>query len=59
MHFLNVLIEILTSPFSFLMRANVSPVNANKWCKPLIILFVSVVIVAILVLYIYRDYIFK
>lgn len=59
MRIVNLIVEILTSPFSFIMKANMSPSASNKWGKPLIILFIALCIVVILILYFYRDYIFK
>ncbi|MBR6072347.1 MAG: hypothetical protein IKP77_05940 [Acholeplasmatales bacterium] len=52
-------IELLISPFILLFRtANVIP-NPNKIVKPIILLLISVTIVALIVLYVYRGVIFK
>lgn len=58
MHILNLIIEILTSPFSFILKANMSSPTTNKWGKPLIIFFIAACIVVILILYFYKYYIF-
>lgn len=59
MNILNTIIEIITCPFSFLMRANITNPNSTKWGKPLIILAMALVVVILLILFFYRNYIFK
>ena len=59
MRILNLIIEIITSPFALLLRSNGISFNTNKWCKPVIILIIALAIVVVLVLFFYRDFIFK
>ncbi len=59
MRILNFIIELLTCPFTFFMRTNVTSINLSKWTKPLIVLFISLGVIVILVLFFYRTYIFK
>lgn len=58
MKILNTIIEIITSPFTILLRANAMP-DPNKKVKPLLVLFISLIIVAVLILLIYREVIFQ
>lgn len=58
MKILNFIIELITSPFTLLIRSNVSN-SSSKWCKPLIIVFISAAIVVLLILFFYRSFIFK
>lgn len=52
-------IELLVSPFMLLFRtANVIP-NPNKIVKPIILMLVSIVVVTLIILYIYREVIFQ
>lgn len=59
MRFLNLIIEIITAPFTLLLKSNGISVNTNRWCKPLIILFIALLILAVLILYFYRGYLFN
>ena len=60
MKILNLIVEILTSPFSFLVRTTHSGRNSfSNYTKPLIILGISAVIVVLFVLYFYSEYIFN
>ncbi len=53
------IIELLISPFILLFRtANVIP-NPSKVVKPLLLFVISVLIISLLILYIYREVIFK
>ena len=53
------IIELLISPFILLFRtANVIP-NPSKVVKPLLLFIISILIITVLVLYIYRGVIFK
>jgi len=58
MKILNLIIEIVTSPFSFLFHANIPSGNPNKVCKPIIIFGIALVITIALALLFYRTYIF-
>ncbi len=56
---ISFIIELLVSPFILLFRtANVIP-NPNKIVKPLIMMVISIVIVTLVILYVYREVIFK
>ncbi len=59
MKILNFIVELITSPFTLLIRSNVSNSSSVKWCKPLIIVLIATAIVALLILFFYRSYIFK
>lgn len=59
MKILNYIIEAITSPFSFFLKTNVGSQGINKFGKPWIILLLSVCIVILLVLIVYRTYIFQ
>lgn len=58
MRVLNIIIEILTAPFNLLFRTNSKP-NPNKVVYPLLVLFISLLIVGILVLIYYNGVIFR
>lgn len=58
MKIFNFIIELLTSPFVLLLRSNAKP-GTNKFVKPLIVLGISLVVIAILVLIVYYEVIFK
>jgi len=56
---ISFIIELLVSPFILLFRtANVIP-NPNKIVKPLIMMVISIVIVTLVILYVYREVIFQ
>lgn len=50
--------EAIISPFTLLLRANVVP-NPNKVVKLWLVFLISAAIVALIVLYIYREVIFR
>ena len=58
MRVINTIIEILTAPFNILFRTNSKP-NPNKVVNPFLVLFLSLLVVAGLVLYYYFEVIFK
>ena len=58
MKIINLIIEILTSPFVVLFRANAKP-NPNKIVKPLLVLAISLAVVAVLFFIVYYEVIFK
>ena len=55
---LYVIFEAIISPFTLLLRANVVP-NPNKVVKLWWVFIISAIIVALLVLYNYREVIFR
>ena len=60
MKIVEIIIEAILSPFSLLMR--ISGIGKNflsAVAKPVFILLIAVAITAILILYFYRDYIFR
>lgn len=60
MKILNSIIEILTSPFSILLRnSNGSSRRFNFIKNPICIFLISALIVFCLILFFYRDYIFR
>ncbi|MDE5565557.1 MAG: hypothetical protein K2H02_01445 [Anaeroplasmataceae bacterium] len=60
MKILNSILEILTSPFSIILRNSGNGKNYfASWAKVLIIFCVSAIIVVALILYFYRDIIFQ
>lgn len=60
MKLLNSILEILTSPFSILLRNAGNGKNYFAlWAKVGIIFLISLLIVILLILYFYRDIIFK
>ncbi len=58
MKIINIIIEILTSPFVLLFRANAKP-SPNKVVKPLLVLLVSLLVLAIFILLVYFEVFFK
>lgn len=59
MNIFNKIIEILTSPFSFLLKSSLGTTNNSKLCKAGIILLISIAVLAILILCVYRKELFK
>ncbi|MCM1131541.1 MAG: hypothetical protein NC310_05695 [Roseburia sp.] len=60
MKILEIILEAVLSPFSSLMR--ISGIGKNflsAVAKPVFILLIAVVITTILILYFYRDFIFR
>ena len=58
MKIVNFIIELLTSPFVLLLRSNAKP-GTNKAVKPLIVLGISLAVLAVLILIVYYEVIFK
>lgn len=58
MKIVNLILEILTAPFSLLFRANAKP-SPNKVVKPIFVLLISLAIVVLLILIVYYEVIFK
>lgn len=58
MKIFNFIIELITSPFIVLFRSNARP-TPNKVVKPLLVLGISIVVVALLFLIVYYEVIFK
>lgn len=59
MNIFNKIVEIITSPFSFLLKANLGTTNNSRLCKAGIILLISLAVLALLILSIYRKELFK
>ena len=55
---LYIIFEAIISPFTLLLRANVVP-NPHKVVKLWLVFIISAIIVALLVLYNYREVIFR
>lgn len=58
MKVINYIIEVLTAPFNLLFRSNAAP-NQNKNVKPIIVFFLSALVVVALVFAYYYGVIFK
>ena len=58
MKIVNLILEILTAPFSLLFRANAKP-SPYKVVKPIFVLLISLAIVVLLILIVYYEVIFK
>ena len=56
---INTIIEIITAPFTMLVKSNGISVDTNKLIKPIIILVISLVIVGLLVLFFYWNNFFQ
>lgn len=57
---LNSILEVITSPFSILLRNSGNGKNyLAAYAKVWIIFIVSAIIIVLLVLYFYRDFIFR
>ena len=56
---INTIIEIITAPFTMLVKSNGISVDTNKLIKPIIILLISIVIVGLLVLFFYWNNFFQ
>ncbi len=60
MKILEIIIEAILSPFSCILRlSGVGKNTLSSLAKPAIIIGISIVITAILILYFYREAIFK
>lgn len=59
MKILETIIEIILSPFSFLIKLSESKSLLNNYSKTLVILITSIIITALLILYFYRNIIFS
>lgn len=59
MKYLEMIIETLLSPFSFLLKLSESKPLPASFSKGIVIFLVSVAITALLILYFYRDIIFS
>lgn len=60
MKILNLILEIITSPFSIILRNSGNGKNYfASWSKVIVIFCVSAIIVTGLILYFYRDVIFR
>lgn len=60
MKIVEIVIEAILSPFSLLMRlSSVGKNFLSSLAKPLFMFLIAVVITAILILYFYRDFIFR
>lgn len=59
MNIFNKIIEILTSPFSFLLKSSLGNTNNSKLCKAGIILLIALAVLAVLILCVYRKELFK
>lgn len=59
MNIFNKILEIITSPFSFLLKSNLGTMNNSKFCRVLIIFLISIILVVIMILAVYRNELFK
>ena len=59
MKIINFIFEMITAPFALIIRtAEVRKNSISSVAKPIIVFLISLLIVAILVLYYYKDFIF-
>ena len=58
MRVINFIIEILFSPFSLILKSNSVDTHISKYSKPIAVFIVSLLIVAVLILFYYREIIF-
>ena len=58
LHALFIFLEILVAPFNVIIKSNGVGLSSNKWLKAWVIFLVAIVLVAISLLYYYRDYFF-
>lgn len=59
MNIFNKIIEIITSPFSFLIKSNLGTTNNSKICRAMFIFLIALAVLAILILSVYRKELFK
>lgn len=59
MKILETIIEIILSPFSFLIKLSESKSFLNNYSKTFVILIISIITTVLLILYFYRDIIFR
>ncbi len=59
MKLLETIIEIILSPFSFLIKLSESKFFLNNYSKTFVILIISIITTMLLILYFYRDIIFS
>ena len=59
MKIINFIFEMITAPFALIIRtAEARKMSISSFAKPIIVFLISLIIVAILVLYFYKDFIF-
>ena len=58
MKIIGLIFEILISPFTVLFRANAKP-SPNKQVNPILVFIIAAVAVALLILLMYNEVIFK
>lgn len=59
MRILNSIIEIITAPFNFLLRTKNNNNAPSRLAKPLFVFFISLLIVALLIIHAYYNVLFK
>ena len=59
MNIINIIIELITCPFSILFRSNFSGSNFCRFAGRIIVFLLSLVIVVVLLLLAYREQIFS
>ncbi len=60
MKILNIIIEIITAPLYFILRiSGVGNKSRSSYAKPLVIFLISLVLVVLIVLFYYREDIFR
>lgn len=58
-HVLQLIFEAIVAPFNVIIKSNGFGLESPRWLKPLVIFLVAIIIVAIGVLFYYREYIFN
>lgn len=60
MKVISFIFEILTAPFALILRTSEArKTSLSSFAKPIVVFLISILIVALLVLYFYQDFIFK
>lgn len=59
LHALQIFFEALFAPFNLIIKSNGFGLESPRWLKPWVIFLVAIVAIGLIVLFYYREYIFK
>lgn len=59
LHALQIFFEALFAPFNVIIKSNGFGLESPRWLKPWVIFLVAIVAIGLIVLFYYREYIFK
>ena len=59
LHALQIFFEALFAPFNLIIKSNGFGLESPRWLKPWVIFLVAIVTIGLIVLFYYREYIFK